>query len=113
VWAEPSPGEGKARGCATVLRRNLQREHLRHLSRLVLGRRPGTGVFVLFGPAPASTPPDARSLARLHLRDIGKRIDTALADKQAPADDTTRAHLEECRERIAKVLGASVQVNEP
>jgi hypothetical protein len=28
-------------------------------------------------------------------------------------DDTTRAHLEECRERIAKVLNASMQVQEP
>jgi hypothetical protein len=58
-------------------------------------------------------PPDARSLARLHLREVGKRIDAALADKHAAADDTTRAHLEECRERITQVLSASVQVNEP
>jgi hypothetical protein len=114
VWGEPSPGEGKHKCGATVLRRNLQREHLKHLSRLVLGKRPGGGGFLLlFGPAPVGVPPDARSLARLHLREVGKRIDAALADKQAPADDTTRAHLEECRERIAKVLGASVQVNEP
>jgi len=28
-------------------------------------------------------------------------------------DDTTRAHLEECHERIAKVLNASMQVREP
>jgi hypothetical protein len=28
-------------------------------------------------------------------------------------EDTTRAHLEACHERIVKVLGASVQVNEP
>jgi hypothetical protein len=116
VWGGPSPAEtkdGRHKGCSTVLRRNLQREHLKHLSRLVLGKRPGTGVFVLFGPPPASVPPDARSLARLHLREVGKRIDAALADKQAPADDTTRAHLEECRERITQVLSASVQVNEP
>jgi hypothetical protein len=113
VWGEPSPGEGKRKCGSTVLRRNLQREHLKHLARLVLGKRPGGGFLILFGPAPVAVPPDARSLARLHLRDVGKRIEAALADKQAPADDTTRAHLEECRERIAKVLGASVQVNEP
>ncbi len=47
------------------------------------------------------------------MRDIGKRIDATLGDKQAVVDDTTRAHLEECRERIAKVLNASMQVNEP
>jgi hypothetical protein len=116
VWGEPSPGEGKdghPRCHSTVLRRNLQREHLKHLSRLVLGKREGGGFLILFGPAPVPMPPDARSLARLHLREIGKRIDTALADKHAAADDLTRAHLEECRERITKVLGASVQVNEP
>jgi hypothetical protein len=28
-------------------------------------------------------------------------------------DDTTRAHLEECQERIAKVLTASMHVSEP
>ncbi len=114
VWGGPSPAENaRPKGCSTAVRRNLQREHLKHLTRLVLGKRAGTGTFVLFGPPPARVPPDARSLARLHLREVGKRIDAALADKQAPADDTTRAHLEECRERITQVLSASVQVNEP
>jgi hypothetical protein len=28
-------------------------------------------------------------------------------------DDTSRAHLEESRERIAKALGASMQLREP
>jgi hypothetical protein len=30
----------------------------------------------------------------------------------AAIDDTTRAHLEECHERIAKVLAASMQESE-
>jgi hypothetical protein len=75
-------------------------------------------------PASPAAPNPVRPLRRSPLRrtqtqhprplaQVGKRIDAALADKQAPADDTTRAHLEECRERIAQVLGASVQVNEP
>ena len=57
-------------------------------------------------------PADARSLARMHLREIGKRIDKVLNDKVA-IDDATRAHLEECQERIRKVLTASMQVNDP
>ncbi len=92
--------EGKRQVSSSVIRRNLQREHLKNLFALVLGGR-------------GSVPPDARSLARLHLRDISKRIQTTLHDKQIVVDDTTRAHLEESRERIVKVLNASMQVNEP
>jgi hypothetical protein len=35
-----------------------------------------------------------------------------LTAKPADADETTIARLEECKERIAKVLSASMQVNE-
>jgi hypothetical protein len=91
VWADlNSP--------SSVVRRNLQREHVRKLTMLVLEGR---------GPA------DARSLARFHLREIDRKLDKALSDKEMKADDTTRAHFEECRERIAKVLTASIQVREP
>ena len=54
----------------------------------------------------------ARSLARFHLRKIGQRIDAVLKVKAADADETTLAHLEECKERIAKVLSASMQAND-
>ena len=47
-------------------------------------------------------------LARMHLKDVSKRIDLALNDKKAPPEDTLRAHLEETKEQIAKVLGATV-----
>jgi hypothetical protein len=103
IWSDGNGNEGKEdkrAASSSVIRRNLQREHLKNLSSLVLG---GYG----------SVPPDARSLARMHLRDINKRIDAVLGDKQAGVDDTTRAHLEECRERIAKVLNASIQEREP
>jgi hypothetical protein len=49
----------------------------------------------------------------MHRRDIRKRIEAQLKDEKGPPDDTTRAHLEEGPERIAEVLAASVQVNEP
>jgi hypothetical protein len=118
VWNgddDKDPREGKRSMSSSVIRRNLQREHLKKLFTLVLGERQMDGgfFFILFLGNNASTPPDARSLARMHLREISKRIDATLGDKKAEVEDTTRAHLEECRERIAKVLNASMQVNEP
>ncbi len=83
---------------SSVTRRNLQRAYLRHLSSLVVRGNP---------------PPDAKSLARMHLRDIGKRIDQLMSDKKVQLDDTLRAHLEESKELIAKVLNAQVQSNLP
>jgi hypothetical protein len=107
---------GKRHISSSVIRRNLQREHLKNLFTLVLGERQPNNVFygyVTFFGNRSSVPPDARSLARLHLRDIRKRIEETLDGKQVAVDDTARAHLEECRERIVKVLSASMQVQEP
>jgi hypothetical protein len=94
------------------MRRNLQREHVKKLSSLVLGEKSGGGFAFFFGEAGGSAPPDARSLARAHLREIAKRISAATGAKQGSWDETTLAHLTECAERIAKVLDASMQVND-
>ncbi|SRR5579883_524702 len=118
IWSDgvnKDPKVGKDCVSSTVIRRNLQREHLKNLFTLVLGNRQQNeffGMLIFFGSRD-SVPPDARSLARMHLRDIRKRIEHTLESKQTVVDDTTRAHLEECRERIAKVLNASMQVQEP
>lgn len=119
VWGDlPNGGaQDKANGSPSIVRRNLQREHVAKLSSLVLGQKGGSGsvingLMLLFGDSGGATPADARSLARMHLREIGKRIDTALTDKRAAADETTIAHLEDCRERIQKVLAASMQAND-
>lgn len=109
VWADLPGGESNA--SSSVLRRNLQREHLQRLTELVLGSG-GRGWITLFALGGGSPPPDARSLARHHLRELSKRIDQALAKKKPELDVTARAHLEECKERIAKALSASMQVNE-
>ncbi len=114
IWSEyPVKGvaEGKA-GESSVIRRNLQRQHVKDLSNIVLGQR-SSGFLFYFGPS-VPMPPDARSLARHHLKELQQRIDHALKDKGMAADDliTTRAHLEECRERIGRVLTASLQVND-
>ncbi len=102
IWQDLSVKEnkeGKKVLATSIIMRNLQREHLSDLSRLVLGT--------------SRVPPDARSLARMHLRTIGTQISGVLADKKVEIDDTTRAHLEECHERIGKVLGASLQATQP
>jgi Met-zincin/Domain of unknown function (DUF5117)/Domain of unknown function (DUF5118) len=103
VWSESGVKEvkgGKKTLESSVIIRNLQREHLQDLSALVLGRRIGA-------------PPDARSLARFHLRQIDRLIKKLLDDRVLTLDDTARAHLEECQERIARVLNASIQVAQP
>jgi hypothetical protein len=125
IWNEmpngaPQQGDNKPNGNGTssAMRRNLQREYVAQLSGLVLGKKSSGGFsgfgglgVVLFG-GPAAVPPDARALARMHLREISTRIQAALNDKRAAGDESTVAHLEECRERIAKVLSASMQVND-
>ena len=109
VWTDSKQSSDAS---LATIRRNLQREHLGRLCRLVLGdRRNGFGdsygYVVFFG---GSTPPaDARSLARYHLQLIQERIN---GWDQNGLDDTTKAHLFECRERITKTLSASYQANE-
>jgi len=113
VWSDlPAKPDAKP-GTSSVIRRNLQREHLKDLTTLVLGKRPSGGFVISIGSGSGRmAPPDARSLARMHLRDIQKRVVRVL-DNEKSLDDTTRAHLEECNDRIGKVLSASMQVNEP
>jgi len=116
--AQPKDKDAKARTIfLTTIRRNLQREHLRRLGGMVLGERnPMAGLgdqlpFVMLSGG-GSVPADARALARMHLKQLGDRIEKFLA-KDGTIDDTSRAHLEECRQRINKVLDSSLNANEP
>ena len=120
TWSElcnlAAPGDDKA--SLSALRRNLQREYLRRLTTMVLGESPNPfgdrfSYIVIRSGGEDSVPADARSLARLHLGEIGERIDKALERKDVKLDDTTRAHLKESRQRIAKVLDAGLEVREP
>ncbi len=116
--APAAEGKPATLGCTTI-RRNLQREYLRRLATIVLGdRRPAPGdafPFILFGGGSGggSYPADARSLARFHMKEIGDRIGKALDSKDVQIDDTCRAHLDELRQKIAKVVNAEVNSNEP
>ena len=76
------------------LRRNLQREHLKTLSRISLRS---------YG----SLPEDATSLARASLTRIAENIDEKLKDAKL-ADVTSRAHLEETGARIRAALEAQI-----
>jgi hypothetical protein len=112
IWGElAAPVDGKKELSSSIVRRNLQREHVKKLTELVLGHRPAYFSIQFFFVGMPPMPPDARSLARMHLREISGRIDGILKRKDA-TDDVTRAHLEECQERIAKVLTASLQVSD-
>ena len=73
-------------------RRDLQRAHLE-------------GMGQILESTSTRMPADAKSVARVQLRRLGDRIDTALA--QGNFDAYTEAHLVESRERITKVLDAS------
>jgi hypothetical protein len=115
--AEAKGAEGRQLALSTV-RRNLQREHLRRLGGIVLGDRRSSAaadafLYVVFSGSGGNYPPDARSLARLHLRELADRIGRVLDQKDLRIDDTTRAHLEESRHRIAQVLEAGLDANEP
>ncbi|MBP0021543.1 MAG: zinc-dependent metalloprotease [Cyanobacteria bacterium SBLK] len=87
IWSEilhPPTGEN-----ISSVRRSLQREHLKLLIGMVLGRR--------------QVPEDARTLAWYELRQLSDRLKEAIAQ---PWDTYTQAHLEETRDRIEKTLEA-------
>jgi hypothetical protein len=126
IWSDldklPAGGDSKdpktAKLALSTIRRNLQREYLRRLSSMVLGDRSNAygdmfSYIVFIGRGNTAVPADARALARLHLKEIGGRLGTVLETKSANLDDTTRAHLEECKHRIAKVLEANLDIKEP
>jgi hypothetical protein len=116
IWKElPLPGAAgtKKKLAVSMIRRNLQREHVARLVRIVLGPKSEALSFssLIFSDSFSSPPPaDARALARQHLREIDSRIKAALGQD---VDAMTRAHLLELAERIVKTLNASLQVNEP
>ena len=102
----------------TITRRNLQRDYVGRLSNMLLGSRgsaalAGLPSFMTISGGGGSIPADARALARLHLKEISGKIDAALLAKNPAWDDTTKAHLEELKVTIDRVLNAGIQRNEP
>lgn len=98
----------------TILQRNFQREHFKRLAQMVLGSRAEQGGFFSFVfDSEGEVPADGRSLARAHLKKIGARIDAVLKAQNVKMDDITRAHLDESKEKIERVLMASLSIARP
>jgi hypothetical protein len=94
-----------ARPAVDGYRRNLQQAFVAQLDRLIntpLVSPAATGRFG-FGPTtpPPPRPADARSLARAELRDLDRQLQTAIV---RTTDRTTRAHFEDLRARIDRIL---------
>jgi hypothetical protein len=122
IWSDLDKlGEAKdpkgAKSALSTIRRNIQREYLRRLTNLVLGDRSSAYgdmyAYIIIIGGNGSVPADARALARLHMKEIAGRIGVVLDTRGASLDDTTRAHLEECKQRILKVLEANLDVKDP
>jgi hypothetical protein len=78
---------------------------------MAIGGRAGYSLpaYVLSLSHSGSVPADARSLARMHLGEINERIAKLFEDSAAEVEPTSRAHLLDCQQFIAKVLAAGYQ----
>ncbi len=118
IWTELPAADAsgdKKKVEISAIRRNLQREHLKRLSSMVLGPRNDFSnfYFIVFYNYDAPLPADARSLARHHLKAIDQRIAVALDKNKVDLDDYSRAHLEELHDQVQKTLAAELKMNEP
>jgi hypothetical protein len=91
IMAETGFAGGAPRS-AHSFRRNLQRIYLNVLAVTLNGRDP-------------SVPEDARSLARFELKRISAQLGTALGT--TGLDTVTRAHFDESKERVDRMIEAS------
>jgi hypothetical protein len=92
IWSELDNRAARV----SSLRRNLQREHLKHLIRLAL--RPGQ----------SAVPEDATTLARASLTALQTKIHDVLSSGKV-TDPTSNAHLQETDDRITAALQAQMQ----
>jgi hypothetical protein len=81
------------------LRRGLQRLYVTRLSSLAMN--------------PAASSPDAQAIAAAQLRGLDQKIGALLAKNDVKLDAYSLAHLGEMRERIRKVLDASLLLPSP
>jgi len=99
IWSELDEGDRKGTDRKPFIhsfRRNLQRNHVRLLTNLILSE-PGTIV-----------PADANAISRLALSRLSEKITSAL--KSADLDDSTEAHLADVKNRIDKALEAEFAI---
>jgi hypothetical protein len=91
VWSELESGSA-----IPTTRRDLQRAWIDEMTALLVDPEP-------------RTPSDARSVARLRMKEVAERIEERL-DAGGTADEYTRAHLEESRARIRRALEAGLEI---
>jgi hypothetical protein len=96
IWQEVLQPKDKKLEISTF-RRSLQREHLAILIGMVLRK--------------TNVPEDARSLAWYELRQLREGLSKSIRNLDRKADAYTRAHLQETRDRISKVLNSQIQSN--
>ncbi len=96
IWQEVLQPKDKKLEISTF-RRSLQREHLAILIGMVLRK--------------TNVPEDARSLAWYELRQLREGLSKSIRNLDRKADAYTRAHLEETRDRISKVLNSQIESN--
>jgi hypothetical protein len=118
VFSELSAPAGSTPFTISTIRRNLQREYVTRLCKMVLGPRNndfyGAGYrYIVFYGDTGTVPADAKNLAGLHLEQISQKIDKLTSQKDLKIDDTTLAHLHEIRHRADRVLKANLNANEP
>ena len=115
IWSEvPLDATKQAKISISTIRRNLQRAHMQKLTAIVLGPQSGSGSLMqLLGDGSGTAPADARSLARLHLKNLNTRLAAAIASKKVTMDAYTNAHLQEIQQQIEKVLGADLTSGRP
>lgn len=93
IWSEVWTAPGRN---ILSMRRDLQRAHLDRLVEFVTD-------------APPRTPADARSIARMQLKDLQERIGKRLSPPFS-FDDYTLAHLNEAQARIEQALEAGLSI---
>lgn len=81
------------------LRRATQRAYLERLSQIALGN--------------AGAPADCEAVASLQLRELREKLEGLLARDDVALDTYSRAHVEDARERIDRVLNADLVKNRP
>ena len=115
IWSEvPLDATKQAKISISTIRRNLQRAHMQKLTAIVLGPQSGSGSLMqLLGDGSGTAPADARSLARLHLKNLNTRLAAAIASKKVTMDAYTNAHLQEIQQQIEKVLSADLTSGRP
>lgn len=112
IWDEAvHPGENVS---ISSLRRGLQRQHLTLLVNMTLRNADSLEHVTNFmeymmALRTFDAPEDARVLARYHLRQLRAELEDTLRRHRRDMETITRAHLEESRDRIEKVLNAPIQ----